>query len=307
MELRYRSPDGRVTWVSSNAVPLLGEDGSLQGHIGTVVDISEQKFAAEAIADSERTLRTVTDNMTDVIFVYGMDRRLQYVTPSFEKLTGFPVEVLRERNILGDVHPEDHPRMLSLWRGLFVGEPYTGAEFRIKNRDGTEKWCWSAGQPVYDADGVQIGVQIRDADISSRKRAELRVRESEERARSIIESTNEAFLAGDLDGTVMEWNPAAEGIFGWERDDVLGAEPGRRAGGALVAGRADGAAAARGRRRRPPGRGQRVHGAAPGRHRVPGRGDAVDDRRPASTCSCATSRRGSCARRRSRSWPTTTG
>ncbi len=222
MELRYRSPDGRVTWVSSNAVPLLGEDGSLQGHIGTVVDISEQKFAAEAIADSERTLRTVTDNMTDVIFVYGMDRRLQYVTPSFEKLTGFPVEVLRERNILGDVHPEDHPRMLSLWRGLFVGEPYTGAEFRIKNRDGSEKWCWSAGQPVYDADGVQIGVQIRDADISSRKRAELRVRESEERARSIIESTNEAFLAGDLDGTVMEWNPAAEGIFGWERDDVLG-------------------------------------------------------------------------------------
>jgi diguanylate cyclase (GGDEF)-like protein/PAS domain S-box-containing protein len=222
MELRYRAPDGRVTWVSANAVPLLGQDGRLQGHIGTVVDISEQKFAAEAIADSERTLRTVTDNMTDVIFVYGMDRRLQYVTPSFEKLTGFSVDVLRERNILGDVHPDDHPRMLSLWRGLFVGEPYTGAEFRITNQDGTEKWCWSAGQPVYDADGVQIGVQIRDADITSRKRAELRVRESEERARSIIESTNEAFVAGDPDGTVLEWNPAAEGIFGWERDDVLG-------------------------------------------------------------------------------------
>lgn len=222
MELRYRGPDGRVTWVSSNAVPLLGEDGSLQGHIGTVVDISEQKFAAEAIAESERTLRTVTDNMTDVIFVYGMDHKLQYVTPSFEQLTGFSVDVLRERNILGDVHPEDHPRMLSLWRGLFVGEPYTGAEFRIRNQDGSEKWCWSAGQPVYDADGVQIGVQIRDADITSRKRAELRVRESEERARSIIESTNEAFLAGDPDGTVLEWNPAAEVIFGWERDDVLG-------------------------------------------------------------------------------------
>ena len=54
-------------------------------------------------------------------------------------------------------------------------------------------------------------MQIRDADISARKRAELRVRESEERARSIIESTNEAFLAGDLDGTVMEWNRGRRG------------------------------------------------------------------------------------------------
>src|SRR5205814_5335668 len=122
---------------------------------------------AELVAGSERRLRTITDNMTDVIFVYGMDRRLQYVTPSFELLTGFPVSELYRRNVMDDVHPDDAAAMRQTWRGLFEGDSYSGEEFRIINRDGSEKWCWSAGSPILDARGEQVGVQIRDADITS--------------------------------------------------------------------------------------------------------------------------------------------
>ncbi len=160
--------------------------------------------------------------MADVIFVYGMDRRLQYVTPSFEELTGFTVEELYQRNFVDDVHPEDAAGMRTLWRGLFDGESYSGAEFRIINRDGTEKWCWSAGSPILDESGGQIGVQIRDADISGLKRAEQRLRESEERARSIIETTSDAYLAADERGVVLEWNRAAERLFGHGREEALG-------------------------------------------------------------------------------------
>jgi hypothetical protein len=106
---------------------------------------------------------------------------------------------------------------------LFNGEGYTGAEFRIINRDGTEKWCWSAGSPLYDEDGVQVGVQIRDADISARKQAELRLRESEQRSRAIIETTSDAFLSADGNGVIQEWNRAAEAIFGVPRAEAIGA------------------------------------------------------------------------------------
>jgi len=164
----------------------------------------------------------VTDNMNDVIFLYGMDRKLRYVTPSFEDLTGFTVAELFERNFLNDVHPDDEARMLPLWRAVFAGESYTGAEFRIINRDGREKWCWSAGSPVRDAGGEQIGVQIRDADITARKRAELRLRASEERSRLIIDTTEDAFLALDAEALAMEWNRAASEMFGFERDEVIG-------------------------------------------------------------------------------------
>jgi PAS domain-containing protein len=70
----------------------------------------------------------------------------------------------------------------------------SGAEFRIIAADGRDKWCSSAGSPVLDDNGKQVGVQIRDADVTARRRMEERLRQSEERARSIVETTNEAFV-----------------------------------------------------------------------------------------------------------------
>ena len=222
-EFRFQRPDGSVVWTHAIGVPMRDWDGAVTGFIGTCSDITERRQAEAAVVESERRLRTITDNMTDVIFVYGMDHRLVWVTPSVEGLTGYTVAELFERNTLDDVHPADAPRMLGLWRALFDGEGYTGAEFRIINRDGTEKWCWSAGSPLYDEDGVQVGVQIRDADISLRKQAELRLRESEHRSRAIIETTSDAFLAADGNGVIQEWNRAAEQIFGVPRAKAVGA------------------------------------------------------------------------------------
>jgi len=222
-EFRFQRPDGSVVWAHAIGVPMRDWDGAVTGYIGTCADITERRQAEAAVVESERRLRTITDNMTDVIFVYGMDHRLVWVTPSVERLTGYTVAELFERNTLDDVHPADAPRMLELWRALFEGHCYTGAEFRMRTRDGGEKWCWSAGSPLYDEDGVQIGVQIRDADISLRKQAELRLRESEHRSRAIIETTSDAFLSADDNGVIQEWNRAAEQIFGVPRAEAVGA------------------------------------------------------------------------------------
>ena len=262
MELRFLHRDGRLVWAHANVVPLRDADGRVTGHLGTIVDITERRLAQDAVIESERRLRAVTDNVTDVIFVYGMDHRLQWVTPSIEWMTGFTPTELFERNTLNDVHPDDAERMLELWRALFRGESYTGAEFRFTTRAGVERWCWSAGHPVYDADNVQTGVQIRDADITLQKQAELRLRENEQRSRAIIETTSDAFVSASGDGLIQEWNRAAEHMFGLQRShargarllDVLPAESGRepleralaglRPGGdatiELVAQRADG-------------------------------------------------------------------
>ena len=74
MDFRYLRPDGGVVWASASAVPLRDAAGHIGGHIGTVSDVTERRLAEQAVLDSERRLRTVTDNMGDVIFVYGMDQ-----------------------------------------------------------------------------------------------------------------------------------------------------------------------------------------------------------------------------------------
>src|SRR5262249_33889946 len=77
--------------------------------------------------------------------------------------------------------------------------------------------------PVYDSDNIQTGVQIRDADITLRKQAELRLRENVQRSRAIIETTSDAFVSASGDGAIQEWNRAAEHMFGLKRSQALDA------------------------------------------------------------------------------------
>lgn len=55
-----------------------------------------------------------------------------------------------------------------------------------------------------------------------RLRSEVRLRASEEYFRTIIESSNDAFVAADAGGIILEWNHAAERIFGWRRSEAVG-------------------------------------------------------------------------------------
>ncbi|MEA2563887.1 MAG: hypothetical protein QOH06_5391 [Acidobacteriota bacterium] len=53
-EYRFRTPQGRVTWLHGNAVGLRGEAGQVSEYIGTLTDITEQKEAVEALRDADR-------------------------------------------------------------------------------------------------------------------------------------------------------------------------------------------------------------------------------------------------------------
>jgi PAS domain S-box-containing protein len=60
------------------------------------------------------------------------------------------------------------------------------------------------------------------AEIAERKRVEAVLRDSEQRARAIVETAHDAFVAMDAAGRITDWNRQAEALFGWPRADVLG-------------------------------------------------------------------------------------
>ncbi|HSD02275.1 MAG TPA: diguanylate cyclase [Gaiellales bacterium] len=215
-DVRLAGAGGHTTQATLRSTPVLDDHGVLTGHVAALTELPDRRH------DTLR--RLIVENLTDVVLFFDMRRELLYATPSFEDLTGRRVEdaACHVHEGLG-VHADDAPRMRSLWAGLWDGEGYAGAEFRVVTADGGERWCTSAGAPVLDAGGRQMGVQIRHADVTGRRHIEERVRESEERARSIVATTSDAFVATDAGGIVMEWNGAAELLFGWEREEAIGA------------------------------------------------------------------------------------
>src|SRR5262245_20147636 len=76
--------------------------------------------------------------------------------------------------------------------------------------------------PVYNAAGTVTGVQVAFWDVTSRKRAEAELSESESRNRAILQAALDCVMTIDQDGKIVEFNPAAEATFGFRREEVLG-------------------------------------------------------------------------------------
>lgn len=129
----------------------------------------------------------MADNTRDVIYLYDMERRVQYANPACEKVAGYTLQELYARNFISYLHPDDSDRMLQLWDTLFQGQSFENAEFRVVTRDGRTEWRSATWNPVYDETGRQIGVQGREMDITQRKLAEEVVRHARESAERAVE------------------------------------------------------------------------------------------------------------------------
>ncbi len=114
---------------------------------------------------------------------YDMSRKLVFVNPAVQTLTGYSIEELEQANFICWIHPEDQPRMLAFWDELFLGKSFHEEEYRILAKDGRVKWAVASWTPILDDSGRQVGVQGREFDITQRKLAETALRHSAERLR----------------------------------------------------------------------------------------------------------------------------
>jgi PAS domain S-box-containing protein len=161
-DVRVGGRDGPARQVTIRSVPVHNAAGVITGHVAAVTELPDRRH--------DRMRRLIVEDLTDVVLIFDMRRELLYATPSFETLTGRRTEDAACHVHEGlSVHPDDAPRMRSLWAGLWDGRGYFGAEFRVVTPDGDERWCTSAGAPVLDGEGRQDGVQIRHADVTGRK------------------------------------------------------------------------------------------------------------------------------------------
>jgi PAS domain S-box-containing protein len=179
----------------------------------------DRRRAAERLRESEQNLRLIAENTTDAVFAYALDRRLIYVNPAFETLTGRPVAELFTTPIAKFLHPQDAPRFRALLDDAFRGSAFVGEEFRVVTSGGTEKWCLSSGGPLLDAGGVQIGVQGRAHDITDRKRVDEALREAGRRKDEFL-----AMLGHELRNPLA---PIRNGLQFLRRSEPLGPQAGR--------------------------------------------------------------------------------
>lgn len=147
---------------------------------------------------------------------------IEYVNPRFTQTTGYPFDEAIGKNprILksGEMAAEEYTR---LWATLTAGGEWRG-EFHNRKKNGELYWESATISPIKDERGNITHYLAIKEDITEGKRVQAALRESEQYARSIIESSLDMIITIDNQRRITEFNPAAEQVFGYTRAQVLG-------------------------------------------------------------------------------------
>jgi diguanylate cyclase (GGDEF)-like protein/PAS domain S-box-containing protein len=179
-------------------------------------DAAEHERATAELRESDRTFRELAEHVGAATFIYRGSRFL-YVNAAAAELTGYTRDELLAADMFDLVHPAERELVRERATArLEGGEAPERYEFRLLHRDGSVRWVEAgAGVVLYGGEPAVLGTCF---DITARRRAEEVLR----RQALVFENLYDAVIVTDLDGRIVDWNPAAERIYGFTRDEVLG-------------------------------------------------------------------------------------
>jgi PAS domain S-box-containing protein len=187
----------------------------------------ERKRAAEALADSEAWLSTTLSSIGDAVIATDREGLVRFMNPVAEGLTGWvqrdaagrPIdEVFRIVNEQTG-QPVEHPVARVVREGATVG---LANHTVLIARGGSRTPIEDSAAPIRDGRGAIAGVVMVFRDVTRERAAQVRLRESEARKAAILETALDAIITVDHEGKVLEFNPAAERIFGHAPGQAIG-------------------------------------------------------------------------------------
>lgn len=235
-EYRFMREDGSYASVLDRGYVLRGKDGRATRMIGAMLDLTERKRAEDASRASERRLelergllRAILDQAPVGISVAGVTSEVPtLVNARAEAMLGHGVGEPGEARYeaYGAIHddgrpydPEDYPTV----RVLRTGIPVPGEEMRYRNpRTGEVRRLEVSSRPVRTADGTVVAAVTALVDVEEILRAGQSLEESGARLRTVTDNVAQAVFQMDADGHIAFANPAAESMFGWKADEMLG-------------------------------------------------------------------------------------
>ena len=172
--------------------------------------------------DGEQVALAALQSAEDAIVTVSLDGTITTWNPGAEQLFGYPAREAIGTNI-GIIIPNDRKAEISAELARIArGERVRHYETTRIARGGRPMIVSLSVSPLRSPSGTVVGASKIARDVTERKNAEEALLESEEMARGIIETALDAFIQMDEDGRVIGWNPQAEALFGWSRDEVIG-------------------------------------------------------------------------------------
>ena len=223
--------DGRVVWLR-DLVTVIVEAGEAVSLRGLMVDVTERKNIELALAASEKRYQFMADNLHDVIWEMDENLCYSYVSGSVGEMFGYRGDELVGQQfslVLTDTSTEKAQEiLLTASAGKLAGSAgqyKINQEFECVRKDGSTFWGEVSATLIFSPEHKLQAIVGSTRDVSDRKCAESERKTAHDLLQKTINSLNEAVIMVDsATGEIKDINSAAEGMFAYTREELLGVD-----------------------------------------------------------------------------------
>ena len=206
-EVRALTKQGDAIYVDYESA-VIKRKGRIVGIQAVINDITERKKAEEEVRESEEKYRTLFESANDVILYVDKYGKIIDINKRVEDIFGYTQSEVVGRNFveLGVLRPKNIPRIVELFQNSIGGKKVINLlELEVKNKNG-KMIPIETSTRVIKRNGRIVGTMNILRDISARKKAEEKLKESEEKWRSLTENTDDTVVITDENDVIQYIN-----------------------------------------------------------------------------------------------------
>ena len=197
MEYRVRRADGQFRWVLSHGEPRFSDRGVFEGHVGSCLDITEQKAAEEM----RSRLAAIVESSDDAIVAKDLNGIITHWNSSAERIFGYTENEVLGKPITIIIPPELQAQEVDILRRVRSGERVDHFETVRVTKAGKRVVISLTVSPVRDSSGRIVGASKIARDVTRIRQIEQALRDSERGMRFYLEAAN----IGTWDWDIESW------------------------------------------------------------------------------------------------------
>ncbi len=191
--------------------------------IGMMQDVTERMQMEKQLRESERNYRHISESSLDLISRHAIEGSVFiYCSPASRRLLGYEPEEMLGTSAYSYLHPDDLLRVEGLIETSKETRVIPTISYRYLRKDGSYIWLETTSRYIYDEAGNVQEILATARDITERKEFELKLKENEQRYKSLFEYNPSAVYSMSLQGDYLTANSNLERLTGYTLEELIG-------------------------------------------------------------------------------------